>query len=335
MIMDIRSCRPDELERLIPLLDEEFIFGKGRTISLRLRFRTVFCRNNLHNILICTDGELIASALAMRQFDWREGDEIFRGAMIGAVYTHPARRGEGWASRLLGAAAMQLREQSIDFGVLWTGQPSFYARLGWVAADCSVLGEFEQNESTLNCSLAGAAQKKTVNCRSGFNPTHRAKARPTPESVLMPEPSGEATLLPVEASAPRLEDIRQSWLNATTLRRPEDYRQLPLPAEDVNVLWREDQGKAAYALLGSNGATGFLYELVGDDNCFPALWREACRNRRRIFVNDRADSPSCRWLTDHTGVRWKNKSLAMWLPLSKRVDMPRLGQWHIPYFDRI
>jgi len=298
MGINIRACRPADLERLIPLLDEAFVFGKGRTISLQLRFPTVFCHNNLHNILLCMDGETIASALAMRQFDWREDDEIFRGAMIGAVYTHPARRREGLASRLLAAATLLLRENEVDFGVLWTGQPSFYARLGWVAADCSVLGEVE------------------------------------PDSSMLEPPAGVARLA-VEASAPRLEDIRQRRLNLMTLRRPMDYRQLPLPAASVEVLWRENRQEAAYALLGSSGNTGFLYELLGDTSCFPALWREACRDRQRVFINDQADSLSYRWLTDHAGVSWKNKSLAMWLPLSKRLDMPRLGKWHIPYFDRI
>jgi len=298
MSTDIHPCRADELERLIPLLDEEFIFGKGRSISLRQRFPTVFCLNNLHNIIVCTDGEQIVSALAMRQFDWREGDEIFKGAMLGAVYTHPARRGEGWASRLLGTAAMQLRESGVDFGVLWTGQPSFYARLGWEAADCSILAEVE------------------------------------PEELILP-PTGKVAHLSVgECSAP-LEKVRQRCLNSMTLRRPEDYRQMPLPAENMDVLWCEDEGRVAYALRGRKEDTGFLYELVGDEACFSALWREACRGYRQVYVNDRADSPSSRWLTNHAGITWKRKNLAMWLPLSKRLDMSRLRQWYVPYFDRI
>lgn len=298
MSVDIRSCHPDELERLIPLLDEEFIFAKGRTISLRLRFPTVYCRNNLHNILICADADEIISALAIRQFDWRENGEILRGAMIGGVYTYAARRGEGWASRLLEAAAMQLREEGVDFGVLWTGQPSFYSRLGWVSADCSVLGEVEPNLS-------------------------------------MSVPSGDVAQLPLEANTSRLEEVRQNYLNVVTLRRPDDYRQLPLPAERVDLLWRKGQGMIAYALLGTSGSTGFIYELVGDANCFPVLWREACRGRRRIFINDQVGSSSFNWFTGQTGISWKNKNLAMWLPLSARVAMPRLGQWVIPYFDRI
>lgn len=298
MSIDIRSCRPDELERLVALLDEEFIFGKGRTISVRLRFPTVYCGDNLPNILLCADGEEIVSALAMRPFGWRADGEIFRGAMIGAVYTRPDRRGKGLASQLLKMAATQLHENKMDFGVLWTGQPSFYARHGWVAADCSVLGKINLDPMT-------------------------------------PEPLGDVALLPVETSATRLEYIRQNWLSASTLRHAGDYRQLPLPAEHVNVLWCEEQGKIAYALHGSCGETGFLYELVGDTTCFPALWRGVCRNRQQVFINDRADSPSCRWLTDHAAASWENKNLAMWLPLSERAGMPRLQQWHIPYFDRI
>jgi len=299
MNLEIRSCRIAELDRLVPLLDEEFIFGKRRTTSLRLRFPKVFCSNNLHNILICMVGDEIAAALAMFPFDWREDGKILRGAMIGAVYTQPARRKQGLASRLLEAAALQLHEQKIDFGVLWTGQPAFYARLGWQAADCSVLGEIDIDPS--------AAETESL-------------------AVFWKQAEEEATLL---------EGIRRRALKATTVRHAEDYRQLPIPAENLELLWREDQGKVAYALLGSSGEAGFLYELVGDTDCFSALWREVCRGRQRIVINDQADSPACHWLTNHAGIIWQRKNLTMWLPVSKHVETSRLGQWHIPYFDRI
>lgn len=296
--MDIRFCQPDELERLVALLDNEFIFGKGRAISLRLRFPTVFCPNNLQNIIVCKDGDEIVSALAMRQFDWREGGEYFRGAMIGMVYTHPARRGNGLASRLLKAAASRLHEGGVDFGVLWSRRQSFYSRLGWVADDFGVLGEVE-----LKDIIAGSP--------------------------------GNVTLPALEAGSSLLEEIRRSRLNMITLRRTEDYRQLPLPAESVDVLWCENRGRVAYALFGSSGETGFLYELVGEVSFFPALWQKGCCGRKRIFINDRINSYSCSWLADHTAVSWENQNLAMWLPLSKRVGMSRMAQWYIPYFDRI
>lgn len=296
--MAIRSCRSDELAQLTLLLDEAFIYSKGRAISLRLRFPTVFCPDNLDNLLICSEDGVIASALAMRQFDWRDGGNVLRGAMIGAVYTQPARRGEGLASRLLAAAVERMRENGVDFGVLWTSQPSFYARLGWVAADCSVLGEI------------GAGQS-------------------------MPEPPGEVIITSAVAAAPQLDSLRSKPDNATILRSQEDYRQLPLPVEHVVLLHCGGTAIHAYALFGSSGETGFLYELAGDIHCFPALWREACRHCRRILVNDRTGSISYRWLSDHTRITWQSKHLAMWLPLSKRVDMSCIEKWHIPYFDRI
>lgn len=296
--MEIRSCQLSELDQLIQLLDEEFIFGKGRTVSLHRRFPTVYSRNNLHNIILCLDRNEIVSALAMRQFDWHKDGGTFRGAMIGAVYTHPARRKEGLASRLLEASAIQLHEQGVDFGVLWSEQQSFYARLGWVAADCSVLGMIEPNSF----------------------------AAETPVGV---------TLTPMPAGASLSEGIRQHCLKGMILRRPEDYRQLPPPAESVDLLWKEDSQGAAYVLLGKNREAGFLYELVGHPGHFPALWQAACHGHHRLLVNDRIDSPSCSWLTDHTDIIWQKKYLAMWLPLSERVPLSNLEQWHIPYFDRI
>lgn len=337
MSPEVRSCRPDELERLVSLLDEEFIIGKGRSVSLRQRFPAVYCGDNLPNILVCADGESIVSALAIRLFDWRAGHEVFRGAMIGAVYTIPARRREGLASHMLEAAATRLREEGADFGVLWTGQPSFYSRHGWIAADSGMFGEFEQNESMPDRSITGMASMISSDCSLNFNPVCRIEEQSSPEAPFKPiqELTGDVAILPVEENAAQLERIRQSLLVTATLRRPEDYRQIPIPSERVAVLWCENQGQAAYAMLGNVGETGFLYELVGDAACFSALWREACCNCRRIFINDQIGSASSRWLADHANINWKNKNLAMWLPLSNRVDVSCLGQWYISYFDRI
>ena len=347
MSVAIRSCSPDDLERLIPLLDEEFVFGKGRAISLRQRFPTVFCRDNLHRILLCADEDGIVSALALRLFDWQADGETFRGAMIGMVYTSPARRGEGWASRLLATAATRLRDEGADFGVLWTGQAEFYARLGWKAADCSILGEIELDQATPEATDAVNSPLCKRGAGGDFSDAENrdtVEIPPTPP-LQRGEPQGEHQPSPQERTCVHgltigvdeqfPEELRRRWLNATTLRRPEDYRQLPLPAERVDLLRHEDQDKAAYALLGSSGTTGFLYELAGHPDSYAALWREACRDRQRIFVNDSRDSPSALWLSRHTGIIWQNKRLAMWLPLSARVTAPRLEQWVIPYFDRI
>lgn len=298
--MDIRGATPDDLERLLPLLDDAFIFGRQRTVSLRHRFPAVFRRDNLENLLLCLHGKEILSALAIRRFILRENGEHWRGAMIGAVYTRPERRGQGLASRLLETAAQRLRAADADFSVLWTTQPGFYARLGWVAADCGMLGEMP------------------IETQNGIS-------------------GGEVTRLDAKNAGEQIETLRAHWLDAATLRTfPDGYRTLPPPAEKVEaLLLGQEKENAAYALAGRAGESVILYEMTGHPDRFPALWREARRAARRILVNERKDSPAQRWLAANTALSWQDKPLALWLPLSPKVDYSRIARWYIPYFDRI
>ncbi len=297
--MIVRSATPADLERLIFLLDQAFIFDKKRTISLQRRFPTVFCGGNLNNLILCLDGDEIISSLAMRRFDWLDDGKLYHGAMIGAVYTHPKQRGKGLASRLLEAAAERLRIAGMDFGVLWTTQPAFYERLGWSMADCGVLGEMEID-----------VPKTQVPC--------------------------DVVRSPAENSAATIEAVRRRQMNATTLRQPGDYRQLPPPADTVDALLlnlgKENTG---YALAGRTGDTVILYEMGGHPGCFPALWQAASFKCRHVLVNERENSPSHRWLSENTLLRWQPKALAMWLPLSGKMETTPVAQWYIPYFDRI
>jgi predicted N-acetyltransferase YhbS len=295
-----RTATPADLGRLVPHLDQQFVFGKGRRVSLAQRFPAVYCAENARNIFLLEENAEIASSLACKRFNLLHDGSQWRGAMIGAVYTREARRGEGLASRLLEYAAQSLRDSRIDFAVLWTDQPAFYARLGWTSADRGVLGEFEGD--------AGPAES-------------RGKVTRTPAQTADPE---------------RIERVRRRWCDCLTPRQAGDYRQLPPPAEAVDLLeWGAETDRAAYALVGNCGDTSILYELIGHPGGFPLLWHETCRGRRRILANDVSGSPSHRWLAQNTGLVWQAKPLAMWLPLSAKTDMARIAHWHIPYFDRI
>lgn len=308
MSVEVRPCRAEEFAQLISLLDEEFVFGKGRTLSLRQRFPAVYCHGNLHNLWVCLAGSEIISALVIRQFDWVAGNEKFRGAMFGGVYTHPAYRKKGWASRLLETATSHLRSSGIDFGVLWTGQPAFYARLGWVLSDNSVLGEWVKTELS-----AGVGVMPLVSNEQG-------------RSL---ESAGQ------EVDFHQLENIRHRYLSQCVARIPENYCHLPLPAVNVNALITENQHGVAYALLGSAVDTAFLYELIGEQTCFPQLWSTICGRYERIMINDQPRSSFVNWINTFNQVVWQEKYLAMWLPLSERVNKSLFSQWQIPYFDRI
>ena len=163
----IRPCTPAELPALVALLDEEFIFSKGRSVSLARRFPTVLQAQNCPNILLACRGEEIAAAIAVKRFDWIAPERNWHGAMIGMVYTRPAERGQGLASQLLRAAEERLRADGTDFAVLFTAQPEFYRRLGWTSADCGVFGTYTgTGGSVAGCTAAHAGAIEALRLRS-------------------------------------------------------------------------------------------------------------------------------------------------------------------------
>lgn len=300
MTISQRAARPADLERLRPMLDNEFILGKGRKTSIAQRFPSTFCADNVENIFLAEENGTIVSAFLSKRFTWRQPDRTWQGAMIGAVYTESKRRGEGLGSALLKWGTQALQDAGAEFGVLWTTQPEFYQRLGWSAADIGMFGS----------------------CGSG------AGAGDLPDSV---------RAVPMAMCNEReIDDIRAQYLDAYVCRQPLDYSQQPVPAENVDVLlWTEDGEPASYALLGCIGGTGILYELVGSESGFADLWETIRRRHKKIVINDSADSASYRWLSKNTDIAWENKKLAMWLPLTNDVDIAIMSQWYIPYFDRI
>jgi len=284
----------------MPRLDREFVFGKGRRVSLAQRFPAVYTAENCTNIFLLADDDQVVSALACKQFDWVCSGARWRGAMIGAVHTHEELRGHGFASRLIEGAVNGLRIAGVEFAVLWTASPAFYERLGWVSADCGALGELSQ------------AQFPAA-------------------------PPGGAVKIPLGAADfSYIEGIRQRWCDCRAPRRADDYRQLPVPAESVDLLKSGDGiDHAAYALVGNAGETGILYEMIGHPDGFPVLWPDICRGYRRLLANDAIDSASYRWLCQGSGLAWSPKPLAMWLPMSASTKSAYAANWYIPYFDRI
>lgn len=296
----IRTATPADLDRLLALLDEEFVFSRGRTLSFRKRFPTVYSPENAGNIMLAEENGAIVSALATKHFEWIDQGASFRGAMLGAVCTHPLHRGKGWASRVLAFARERLQQKGVDFGVLWTTAPAIYGRSGWATRDCGVLGE-----------------AKDV--------THADR-----------EPNAVEASTIDSAEIQLIESIRRKHLTSRTVRNIGDFRHLPPPAEKVELLFHgQGTEQAGYALAGQNGDTGILYEMTGHSDSFHSLWKALCGRHRHILVNDHRDSASHRWLSHNTPVAWHDKPLAMWLPLSGQADLARISAWYIPYFDRI
>ena len=133
---------PAGLPDAIELFDEEFIFSRGRTISLARRFSAIFSSSGCFVAAGKIEAELV-SALAVRAFTWIDGDREWRGAMIGLVSTKPQYRGRGYAAELLTAAEERCRALGVEFAVLWAANPAIYRRLGWNVSDRGMLGTRE------------------------------------------------------------------------------------------------------------------------------------------------------------------------------------------------
>ena len=165
--VQIGACAPAELPALVALLDQEFIFYKGRSVTLAQRFPAALHADNCPNILVACRGGEIAAAIAIKRFDWITPERSWRGAMIGLVCTRAAERGQGLASRLLGAAEEKLRAAGTDFAVLFSAQPGFYTRLGWTASDCGIFGTFTSDGgNAAGCTPVDANTIEALRLRS-------------------------------------------------------------------------------------------------------------------------------------------------------------------------
>lgn len=193
----ISSCRGGDFDALLPLLDQEFIFGKGRKLSLQQRFPEVLDRKRPQNIQLASIDGGIASALATKPFAWITPGRDWRAAMIGMVYTRPELRGLGTASALLRATQAKLAQEGCDFAVLWTARPDFYTRLGWTGIDCGMLG-------SVRTASAGASAPAMPAPGSAVDWIEALRARYAPERAERTEKTYSSLLPPVE----RLELLR-------------------------------------------------------------------------------------------------------------------------------
>jgi GNAT superfamily N-acetyltransferase len=147
--LQVSSFEPAGIPDAIELFDREFIFSRGRSISIAQRFSDVFGSSDCF-ITAGTVAEQLVSALLVRPFTWAMDNRIWRGAMIGLVCTTQLYRGNGYAAELFAAAEQRCRELRHDFAVLCAGNHGIYKRLGWVAADRGMLGTLRaSSRSTL------------------------------------------------------------------------------------------------------------------------------------------------------------------------------------------
>ncbi len=299
--LEVRACRPEELPNVIEQLDQEFVFGKQRTLSLSTRFPPALSAANVEQIRVAVSDEVICGALATKEFDWVVGREqcAWRGAMVGMVWVDSQFRGIGIGSNLLLSVTRLLHEIRADFGVLWTGIPTFYERAGWFLGDSDLFGEAIDRPAS--------AHIDAVVCR--------------------PLVSMEATWL---------EHLRVAQLPMYVIRNALDYCAVPIPASHVLCFCiQKGDGNEGFALVGEQDGTGYFYEMVAPPILWGSLWSAVRQHFDRLFVNGHSGDGFAEWLAKNRFVAWRPQKRSMWLRISGRSEGQCFDAWHIPYFDRI
>jgi predicted N-acetyltransferase YhbS len=129
-----RPIQPDELPLLGELLNDVFRRSAGvRDQDVLLDFPLAFAPGNLSNCrVIAADGGILSHAAVWPRELIVDGRRLKLG-VITLVATHPEFRRRGYAARLMEDLHETMRDEQYDLGILWTGVPDFYRRLGWEA----------------------------------------------------------------------------------------------------------------------------------------------------------------------------------------------------------
>lgn len=174
--MEVTSCRVSERPGLIAALDGEFVGGKGRTISLSVRFPRLFSAANLCNVHVARVDGVVAAAAASQPFVYVDGGRRWRCASVGAVWTEPTFRRRGLGSAVLQSLERAHREIGTEALTLWTTKHAFYSGLGWILDDIGLFGTCASESSgkpssriqprpVLNCDIAELERLRRRECQ--------------------------------------------------------------------------------------------------------------------------------------------------------------------------
>lgn len=299
MGITVKKCDLTLLPKLVSLVDNEFIYSKGRDISLAIRYPNLFNNIKIENIFIACSEESILATTTVRRFSLANNGRTWNGAMIGFVYTLPEARGHGLGSLVMNSIIQELRESNIDFAVLWTGIHSFYERLGWFSEDEGAFGTINTSSFYDNENLIDPVTYRQIN----FD---------------------------------WIEIVRSKYLASKVLRQKDDYAVVPPSVNSVEYFICNNIGAAeGYAIVGRKEETGYIYEMVGSPDVFPALIKSIGKHFDTLLINDNSKSLSGKWLTEKNCVEWLPQNQAMWYRLTDAFRDVSCKSIYIPYYDRI
>lgn len=305
-MVEIRSAQESgRYGEALALMDQAFVFGRGRRTSLACRMPAAFGPANAPLIFCLTDGERVESAVAVKPFTAMLDQLTATGYMVGGVATRPDSRGKGFATRLLEWVDARMKDAGADFLILWTGHDDFYKRLGWVEGNHGIFASIAMNGD--------------------------APLDPRPPSLI---PARNAD------DFGRLERFR-AGLDTVRVRAPQDhatrYLNIPLPAERVDTwMTLAPSGELlGYCVSGSEGSVCYVYEQSGS----PAAWRaqmdQLCGRYRQVQVNAETADDYLRECDGRRTLALNPCAHGLVKRLSDRTSDELLRRLYVPYLDRI
>ena len=293
----IRVLTAAEIEHLLPQLDEAFVFGRDRSVSLERRYPRMFRMDESARFIGVEQSDEIVSSLGCRFFTWRVKESKIRGMMIGLVHTHVDHRGRCLATSLLRALDHIARIESVQIGILWTSDPRVYERSGWVAGTPSYLGLLEGLKSSKICHIPQFCDPSEF--------------------------------------AEQLEKLRANLVESRVMRDVVDYSTLPLPAVEVRCLLDEtESGQLAYALVGFEGSTAYVYELIGVMAQMRKLLAVVQQQAQEVLVNAQS-ARECTRLEQIGKFDWTEKPQTYCRIYDETVQPDSWREKGIAYMDRI
>ena len=131
-MLSTRPIDESDIGALGQLLDDTFRHPQGIADQRMLDdFPLVFIKSNRPNCRVIEDGCRIVSHAALWPRTLESAGGPLKVGVIVAVVTHPKFRHRGLAAFIMRDLQATMRKQKYDLGVLWTGVPDFYRKLGW------------------------------------------------------------------------------------------------------------------------------------------------------------------------------------------------------------
>jgi GNAT superfamily N-acetyltransferase len=113
------------------------VFRHPEPPDLGTRYFHAFCEGNRRNMRIIKAGGRVVAHAGIFYLNVRTPRGTLRVGSVGAVACHPDYRRRGFATAVVQDCAAKMRKDGAHLGLLGTGIPDWYRRMGWELAGSS------------------------------------------------------------------------------------------------------------------------------------------------------------------------------------------------------